>query len=118
VTGISLQTLAIVEAWGRVARRIALADSRVNGRGIPDTWDRAINECRAASMIAGPSVNGRLSDKPPTVLRPSTPELPVDEVARRLNITTRTVRRRIAEGKLDGRKIGRQWLIRLNREGA
>ena len=39
--------------------------------------------------------------------------LSVEEVARRLNVSPRTVKRRILEGELAAHKIGPQWRIAM-----
>ena len=110
MSGISLPTLALVEAWSRLARRIAGQDARVNGQGIPPSWDSALDECRAAACTAGVSVSGRVDDRPPVLLSRST-EVGVDVAAQRLGVTTRTIRRRIAAGTIQARKVGRSWLV-------
>jgi excisionase family DNA binding protein len=38
--------------------------------------------------------------------------------AQRLNIAERTVRKRLAEGRLPGRRVGRQWVVEWRRDAA
>ncbi len=123
MTGISLQSLKIVEAWGQVARRVAAAEGRLNGRGLPPTWDLAIAECRAAAMTAyrvdPPAAGSADATALATTVEPPAPldeEVGVAEASRRLGISGAAIRKRIAHKRLDARKLGGIWLVTLPKE--
>ena len=110
MSGISLETYELVMEWEKVVRR--LAEHRRNGHPLPERWTRAISELIAAACVAtvpGDADVTTLDMSPPAPSR--LVEIDVKAASVLLGIRPGAVRKRIAAGKLNARKVAGVWLV-------
>jgi hypothetical protein len=113
----------VVVVTGRVASRIArplgrlLREARDRGERVDDEVVAAVTALERASRIyaarrvlAG-SVDGTAGPNSAELAAPSPDELSMAVVAERLGCGERNVTKLIARRHLDGRKVGRTWLV-------
>ena len=113
----------VVIVTGRVASRIArplgrlLREARDRGERIDDdvaatvsAIERASRSYAARRVLAG-SVDGTARPMSAELTAVSPDELGTTDVATRLGCTERNVIKLLATGRLDGRMVGRSWLV-------
>jgi hypothetical protein len=96
---------------------VRLAAPRRNGLPLPADLQTAFRELHEATIPTAGAADGIDSGVSPRVVE-RFEWIDTAEAARRSGVAGRTVRQRLARGRLPGRKVGRTWMVEWQQEAS